>query len=119
MLVSTEFICFLGYWFFHCHIDFHAEIGMALVFKIGENSDIPPVPRNFPTCGNFNPEEELEPELNVPVEQDNCTYVLDPRNRLLRNMNISDDCIVTSSGKLNYLINPNVLFLWTLAIFII
>ncbi|GAB0095780.1 Multicopper oxidase [Sergentomyia squamirostris] len=39
-----------GYWLFHCHIEFHAEIGMALVVKVGEHSDMLSVPRNLPTC---------------------------------------------------------------------
>ncbi|XP_029167358.1 laccase-1-like isoform X1 [Nylanderia fulva] len=42
-----------GYWLFHCHIEFHAEIGMALIFKVGEHEDMPPVPRNFPKCGDW------------------------------------------------------------------
>ncbi|OXU25591.1 hypothetical protein TSAR_001264, partial [Trichomalopsis sarcophagae] len=42
-----------GYWLYHCHIDLHTNIGMALIFKVGEHSDLPPVPKNFPTCGNF------------------------------------------------------------------
>ena len=25
-----------GWWFFHCHVDFHAGIGMALVIKVGK-----------------------------------------------------------------------------------
>jgi len=44
---------FSGYWLFHCHIEFHAEIGMALIFKVGENEEMPPVPRNFPKCGDW------------------------------------------------------------------
>lgn len=46
----------LGYWLFHCHIDFHVEVGMALVFKFGENEDMPPTPVNFPTCGSYSPD---------------------------------------------------------------
>lgn len=42
-----------GYWLFHCHIEFHAEIGMALVFKVGEHRDMRPVPKGFPQCGDF------------------------------------------------------------------
>ena len=26
---------------------------MGLIFRIGEAEDIPPVPKNFPTCGNW------------------------------------------------------------------
>lgn len=42
-----------GYWLFHCHIEFHAEIGMALIFKVGEHEEMSPIPRNFPRCGNW------------------------------------------------------------------
>ncbi|XP_076766747.1 uncharacterized protein LOC143433334 [Xylocopa sonorina] len=45
-----------GYWLFHCHIEFHAEVGMSLIFKVGEHEDMVPVPRNFPVCGNWQPE---------------------------------------------------------------
>lgn len=26
---------------------------MALIFKVGENEEMPPVPRNFPKCGDW------------------------------------------------------------------
>lgn len=42
-----------GYWLLHCHLLFHSAAGMDLVFKIGEDHDIPKPPPNFPTCGNF------------------------------------------------------------------
>lgn len=42
-----------GYWLLHCHLLFHSAAGMDLVIKIGEDSDIPRPPPNFPTCGNF------------------------------------------------------------------
>ncbi|KOB77130.1 Laccase 1 [Operophtera brumata] len=42
-----------GYWLFHCHIEFHAEIGMDLVFKVGEHADMKPVPAGFPQCGDY------------------------------------------------------------------
>ncbi|XP_001357249.3 laccase-2 [Drosophila pseudoobscura] len=45
-----------GYWLFHCHIEFHAEIGMALVFKVGDDDQMVPVPDRFPTCGDYNPD---------------------------------------------------------------
>ncbi|XP_014238681.2 laccase-like [Trichogramma pretiosum] len=44
-----------GYWFFHCHFEQHTAVGMALVFKVGEHSDFPPVPRGFPKCGSYKP----------------------------------------------------------------
>lgn len=29
-----------GFWLFHCHIEFHVEIGMALILKVGEYFDV-------------------------------------------------------------------------------
>ncbi|KAI8423722.1 hypothetical protein MSG28_012753 [Choristoneura fumiferana] len=59
-----------GYWLFHCHIEFHVEIGMALVFKVGEHKDMPPVPRYFPTCGNYMPDNMVEHETTQKPEGD-------------------------------------------------
>lgn len=41
---------------------------MALVFKFGENHEMPPVPNNFPQCGNYVPESHLHhnSELHLP-----------------------------------------------------
>ncbi|XP_058465687.1 uncharacterized protein LOC131439093 [Malaya genurostris] len=44
-----------GYWLFHCHFQFHIVIGMNLVIHIGTQADLPPVPPNFPRCGNHIP----------------------------------------------------------------
>lgn len=44
-----------GYWLFHCHIEFHVEVGMALVFKVGDHEQMRPVPKEFPTCSNYMP----------------------------------------------------------------
>ncbi|XP_011688158.1 PREDICTED: laccase-1-like isoform X2 [Wasmannia auropunctata] len=49
-----------GYWLFHCHIEFHAEIGMSLIFKVGDDKEMSPVPNNFPTCGDWKPSDENE-----------------------------------------------------------
>lgn len=45
-----------GYWLFHCHFVYHHAVGMELVFQVGEQSDLPAVPENFPRCGNFIPD---------------------------------------------------------------
>lgn len=42
-------------WLFHCHFLFHIVIGMNLVLHVGTQADLPPVPPNFPTCGNHLP----------------------------------------------------------------
>ncbi|XP_071793343.1 uncharacterized protein [Asterias amurensis] len=62
-----------GWWIFHCHIEFHLEEGMALLFHVGEQRDLPPIPPAFPKCGVWPPntpvltetmeEEEAEPPL--------------------------------------------------------
>ena len=42
-----------GVWFMHCHVEFHSEAGMSLVFKVGSDSDLPPEPVDWPQCGNY------------------------------------------------------------------
>ncbi|KAF5269726.1 hypothetical protein FQA39_LY08649 [Lamprigera yunnana] len=45
-----------GFWYFHCHFLYHLSVGMSLIFQVGNRSDMPPVPNNFPKCGNFLPD---------------------------------------------------------------
>lgn len=40
-----------GWWLAHCHILTHQLGGMAIVFKEGENIDMPTPPNDFPVCG--------------------------------------------------------------------
>jgi L-ascorbate oxidase len=43
-----------GIWFFHCHLDFHSEVGMALLLKVGKDEDLPKISTDYwPQCGNF------------------------------------------------------------------
>lgn len=42
-----------GTWMFHCHLDFHSEIGMAILIKVGSVKDLPKEPIGWPQCGNF------------------------------------------------------------------
>ena len=42
-----------GFWFFHCHIEFHVDIGMGLILQVGNMTDMPQTPKNFPKCGNW------------------------------------------------------------------
>ncbi|XP_071446243.1 uncharacterized protein [Hetaerina americana] len=44
-----------GYWLFHCHFLFHIVIGMNLVVHVGSHADLPPIPPNFPRCGDHLP----------------------------------------------------------------
>ena len=36
-------------------MNFHAEVGMALIFHVGEKEHLPKTPEGFPTCGGFMP----------------------------------------------------------------
>ncbi|XP_076090248.1 uncharacterized protein LOC143062410 [Mytilus galloprovincialis] len=42
-----------GYWYFHCHIELHNVDGMALVLQEGNKTQMPALPVNFRTCGDF------------------------------------------------------------------
>lgn len=44
-----------GYWLLHCHFVYHAVIGMEIVLHVGNTTDVPPIPRDFPVCGNYLP----------------------------------------------------------------
>lgn len=44
-----------GFWLFHCHVEFHSDIGMTLVVQVGQPEDMVPTPSGFPTCGNYLP----------------------------------------------------------------
>ena len=59
-----------GTWMYHCHLDFHSEVGMGLLIKIGNVSDLPPQPTKWPKCGNF-------------FFTDKSTFWLNNTNRLL------------------------------------
>lgn len=45
--------CNPGYWFFHCHYEYHMEIGMQLSIRVGDRSMFRKVPPNFPTCNDY------------------------------------------------------------------
>lgn len=42
-----------GYWLMHCHLEFHHKVGMVLLLKVGNKTDVPPPPIEFPKCGNI------------------------------------------------------------------
>ncbi|KAL9880339.1 multicopper oxidase 1 isoform 1-T2 [Glossina fuscipes fuscipes] len=63
-----------GFWLFHCHIEFHAEIGMALVLKVGNNDDMPLAPKTFPTCHDFVREDGFESNNSTSKLFNNCWF---------------------------------------------
>lgn len=74
-----------GFWLFHCHIEFHVEVGMALVFKVGDYNQMPNVPENFPTCSNFMPNTDHEhKESRTPAEA-GTTYSHSNTNKIALN----------------------------------
>lgn len=46
---------FAGSWLFHCHFLYHIVIGMNLILQVGTQTDLPPIPPGFPTCGDHTP----------------------------------------------------------------
>ncbi|XP_039275445.1 laccase isoform X2 [Nilaparvata lugens] len=54
-----------GYWLFHCHLEFHVEVGMAMIFQVGEHTEMPPVPPKFPTCGDYLPSADADSRAAV------------------------------------------------------
>ena len=41
-----------GYWLLHCHLAYHHSVGMVVLLKVGNRTDIAPPPIDFPKCGN-------------------------------------------------------------------
>lgn len=64
-------------WLLHCHIDFHAELGMSIVLKVGEYSQMAPVPRNFPTC-----QSDYTSSID-PIEINSSAHISYPVSTLL------------------------------------
>lgn len=44
-----------GWWLLHCHFSWHHITGMELVILVGDENDLPPIPKNFPKCDNWKP----------------------------------------------------------------
>ncbi|KAF6203748.1 hypothetical protein GE061_002082 [Apolygus lucorum] len=42
-----------GYWLLHDQSASHWASGLDILFKVGETSDLPPVPEHFPKCGSW------------------------------------------------------------------
>jgi FtsP/CotA-like multicopper oxidase with cupredoxin domain len=48
-----------GWWMLHCHFEWHVSIGMSMVLQVGETTQMPRPPENFPKCNSFTPNIEL------------------------------------------------------------
>ncbi|KAK0060978.1 laccase-1 [Biomphalaria pfeifferi] len=62
-----------GIWLLHCHVEFHAETGMALVFQVGTKEQLPKRPKNFPKCGSWKFEGYEENDGTPASNQPNIT----------------------------------------------
>lgn len=72
-----------GFWFFHCHIEFHAELGMSAILQAGQPREMPKPPKGFPTCGSWRPEhrknevtKENQPATNAETSNGRSTTTL-------------------------------------------
>ena len=59
-----------GYWYMHCHVEFHNNAGMSLVIKEGTDDQISKPPAAINTCGDFffpqNNQASEDPFENCP-----------------------------------------------------
>lgn len=85
---------FSGYWLFHCHLEFHAEIGMALIFKVGEHEEMPPVPNKFPECGDWKWTDNQD-EYPVYSSQNNTISIM-----IEKEMHIKNDLLKNTTEQL-------------------
>ncbi|CAL4125286.1 unnamed protein product, partial [Meganyctiphanes norvegica] len=67
-----------GYWLFHCHISFHVEVGMGLIFHVGEQHHLPKVPDNFPQCGPWEPEVDTQLKQKLRLWESNLDKNINP-----------------------------------------
>ncbi|XP_063981169.1 uncharacterized protein LOC135164602 isoform X2 [Diachasmimorpha longicaudata] len=99
-----------GYWLLHCHIEFHVEIGMAVIFKIGEHKEMKSVPVDFPECGNWKPTGPPEFVAKPTFAPNNPVYneVLIPAKQ---NINLKDLEYLSSSNTLPLFFQKMVVFI--------
>lgn len=81
---------------FHCHIEFHVEVGMALIFKVGEHPQMPAVPPEFPRCGNYY-SASLTPTLSDPCQMDNL--LVNALKKILPHALDSTECPSSASSQ--------------------
>lgn len=62
-----------GAWLLHCHVEYHAEIGMGLVIQVGEPADFPLPPPHFPKCGSF---DYSDLDLQAEMQSQDSRYTV-------------------------------------------
>lgn len=56
-----------GWWFLHCHYEWHMANGMALVVQVGETDQMVKPPPGFPTCNHYKPKINSDFFTSAPV----------------------------------------------------
>lgn len=74
---------------------------MALVVKVGEKSEMLPVPKNFPTCGNYIPVDENNNNTKTNCEK---TSLVKQIENLFTGDENCDDPNSSSINKIKYTI---------------
>lgn len=65
-----------GMWLMHCHIDFHAELGMAVIIKVGEFNQMAAPPQRFPQCDDFMAEDEVKENISSRANKFNFNALI-------------------------------------------
>ncbi|XP_041470356.1 laccase-like [Lytechinus variegatus] len=65
-----------GWWILHCHMEFHFEDGMGILIRVGNQSDLPPVPEGFPMCGDYPPTQYPSTESDPVPSQVSMTMTI-------------------------------------------
>ncbi|RUS81194.1 hypothetical protein EGW08_011059 [Elysia chlorotica] len=106
-----------GFWFFHCHIELHTELGMAMVIQSGEVSEMPQPPIAFPKCKSWEMDdeppkdhgnhEELKTSLTDDGEGGGCVGLCSNNTR--RNFFTAESFMITGVALLICLSIPAVM----------
>ncbi len=55
-----------GIWMFHCHIEFHLEMGMSFFIKVGKDEDLNKKTENWQNCFQLDSSEnKLNPKFII------------------------------------------------------
>ncbi|GFR76640.1 laccase-4-like, partial [Elysia marginata] len=83
-----------GMWLLHCHIEYHVDIGMGLMIQVGDKSEFPKPPKNFPKCGSWNfeagdDEDDDDDDDNAHKNQPIMVQCLNPPNSAMSQRGVS------------------------------
>lgn len=67
---------FIIVWLLHCHIDFHAEVGMAVILKIGDYNQMAKVPKGFPTCYDYKTQEMFDEQKSKALSINQMYFLI-------------------------------------------